>query len=326
MLCLIISFFCNEIPTVSEREELHTMETNKPILNEGEIPLPPNQDLQKMDKGDDVIALQYHLIRLGYSIHSTGCYDEYTTWAVTDFQFHKDLMVTGMYEQETREAIQYALEHDETVKAGKYLSRPTYKKSSELPQVIENPYDVTALVNKQHALPSDYVPLDLVVPNIRFSFTEDLPQKQLRKIAAHALEELFAASDEAGMELFGLSGYRSYDRQGAIFARNASKHGEKIANTFSARPGESEHQSGLTMDVTCPEVDYNLTTKFGGTKEGQWIKKHASKFGFIVRYPLGKEDITEYQYEPWHIRYIGKKIATKVMANDLTLEEYFGVK
>lgn len=193
-------------------------------------------------------------------------------------------------------------------------------------KIADDPTDILVLVNKQHALPDGYIPPDLVFPDVRFPFTEDLPKKQMRKVAASAMEEMFEAGDAAGIDLFAQSGYRSYERQTVIFASNVEQQGEEAANKFSARPGESEHQTGLTMDVTSPEINYSLTIEFGDTKEGIWLKENAADYGFIIRYPLGKEDITEYQYEPWHIRYVGKKAAREIMSKGITLEEYLGVK
>src|SRR5699024_3229984 len=155
---------------------------------------------------------------------------------------------------------------------------------------------------------------------------EDVPKKQLRKIAAEALEELFAAAENDNIQLFAQSGYRSYERQEAIFASNVAKNGEEHANTYSARAGESEHQTGLVMDVTSQQVDFQLVTDFGKTEEGIWLQEHDHEFGFIIRYPEGKEQITQYQYEPWHLRYVGEKAATKIFENNWTLEEYFGVE
>jgi len=313
---LIITSCQSETSSKTEGEDINEVDKKEEVLQ-----LPDNV-LQKGDKNDEILSLQHHMIQLGYPIEATGRYDENTTWAITDFQLHEDLTATGIYEEETKEAIQEAIDDQKTIETGKHLPQPT----NDDPSVIENPYEVLALVNKEHTLPEDYVPHDLVIPDVRFPFTEDLPKKQLREIAAEALEELFAAGDEAGMDLFAVSGYRSYERQDAIFAANVDEHGEEAANTFSAKPGESEHQSGLTMDITSPEVDYDLTTEFGETEEGKWVKEHASDFGFIIRYPEEKEDITEYQYEPWHLRYVGKKAAKEIMKNDLTLEEYLEVQ
>lgn len=187
-----------------------------------------------------------------------------------------------------------------------------------------SPDSLTVLVNKEHALPEDYEPKDLVVPDVRFPFIEDDPKKQLRKEAAEALEKLFDEADKAGHELFAQSGYRSYERQEAIYAANVAEDGEEAANQYSARPGESEHQTGLVMDITSASVDFLLVQEFGDTPEGQWVAEHAHEFGFIVRYDQGKEDITGYQYEPWHLRYVGKEAATIIYEENLTLEEYVG--
>lgn len=89
-----------------------------------------------------------------------------------------------------------------------------------------------------------------------------------------------------------------------------ANYGQEAADRFSAKPGASEHQSGLAMDITSADVDYQLTTDFINHESGQWLANHAHEFGFVLRYPEGKEHITGYQYEPWHYRYFGEKVAT----------------
>lgn len=182
--------------------------------------------------------------------------------------------------------------------------------------------DILVLVNKQHSLPADYVPANLVQPKIPFPFSEDLPKKLMRKEAATALEALFAQAKEDQIKLVGLSGYRSYQRQKEIFNYNAQKVGKEVANRTSAYPGQSEHQTGLAMDVTSAQMNYRLHSSFGDTKEGIWLAKNAADFGFIIRYPKGKEAITGYSYEPWHLRYVGTKAAKEIAENNITLEEY----
>ncbi len=103
------------------------------------------------------------------------------------------------------------------------------------------------------------------------------------------------------------------------------KHGEAEANTFSARPGQSEHQTGLCTDVSSPSVNYQLTTDYADTEEGRWLAEHCHEYGFIIRFPLGKEEITGYQYEPWHIRYVGTEAAAYIHQEQITLEEYLNV-
>ncbi|MFY4775021.1 M15 family metallopeptidase [Metabacillus sp. RGM 3146] len=199
----------------------------------------------------------------------------------------------------------------------------TTKKGANGQTIVTNPEDILVLVNKKRLLPSDYIPRDLVIPNIPWAFKENLEKKHLRKPAASAAEKLFQKAKEEGISLIGQSGYRSYSRQKSIFAFNTKQSNKEEANQVSAIPGESEHQTGLALDVTSPEVNYELTEEFGQTKEGIWLKEHAADFGFIIRYQKGKESITGYQYEPWHIRFVGEEAAKFIVKNGLTLEQYF---
>lgn len=191
-------------------------------------------------------------------------------------------------------------------------------------QIIENPSNILAMVNKEYTLPETYEPSDMVIPNVTFSFGEAVvPQRYLRKEAARALEDLFELAESKGIELFAVSGYRSYSRQQGIFNVEKEDKGEKQALQAVALPGQSEHQTGLAMDVSSRSVNLEITEEFGETKEGKWVRDNAHKAGFIIRYPEGKESITGYQYEPWHLRYVGKEQAIAIYKNKLTLEEYF---
>lgn len=187
------------------------------------------------------------------------------------------------------------------------------------------PDSILVLVNKERPLPADYKPADLVEPNVPFSFAEKVEKRLMRAEAARALERLFAASEEEGLSLYAVSGFRSYERQEAIFAYNASLHGEEKANQFSARPGQSEHQTGLAMDVSSPAVQFDLIEEFANTPEGKWLAENAARFGFIIRYPKDKTEITQYQYEPWHLRYVGIEAALEMAEQNLTLEEYYNL-
>lgn len=189
--------------------------------------------------------------------------------------------------------------------------------------VVTNPASVYVLVNKKRNLPSDYIPDDLVVPDVPFSFSGDSPKKQMRKEAAGALEKLVAAAKQDDITLKAVSGYRSYKTQQSLFDSYAKKDGIEAANRYSAHPGQSEHQTGLTMDISGASVQYQLTADLGQAEEGIWLAEHAAEFGFIIRYPEGKEDITGYTYEPWHIRYIGVDAAKAVYESKLTFEQYF---
>ncbi|MCJ8012393.1 D-alanyl-D-alanine carboxypeptidase family protein [Paenibacillus sp. KQZ6P-2] len=190
--------------------------------------------------------------------------------------------------------------------------------------VVANPESVDVLVNKTYRLPSGYVPPDLVYPNVPFTFSEKVDKRKMRKDAAIALEEMFEAAEEDGISLAGVSGYRSESRQTTLYNNYVKKDGVNAADTYSARPGHSEHQTGLTIDVSGSSGKCAAESCFAGTKEAKWLAKHASEYGFIIRYPEGKESITGYKYEPWHLRYVGTKIAQEVTSRSITLEQYFG--
>ncbi|MGB7998991.1 MAG: M15 family metallopeptidase [Anaerobacillus sp.] len=188
---------------------------------------------------------------------------------------------------------------------------------------VTNPDSIYVVANKERNLPSDFVPKNLVEPNVPSYAPKGNPKRLMVKEAAKALEEMFAGAKEAGYELKAVSGYRSYDRQKAIFAYNAEQRGEEKANQVSAQAGQSEHQTGLTMDLSTPSIGSSLTEDFGSTPEGKWVANNAYKYGFVVRYLKGKEDITGYQYEPWHVRYVGKEAAKDIHEAGFTLEEFF---
>lgn len=194
--------------------------------------------------------------------------------------------------------------------------------NNEEPEQVENPDSIEVLVNKQHLLPESYEPSDLVKPDVPFYFEEDLPKRYMREEAAEALEKLFEAARAEGLNLVGASGYRSYERQKQIYESNVAKMGKEAADKVSAFPGASEHQTGLAIDVTSSEMGYGLDQAFGDTEEGKWLANHAYQYGFIIRYPEGRTEVTGYSYEPWHLRYVGKKAAEEIHKNNLVLEEY----
>ncbi len=188
---------------------------------------------------------------------------------------------------------------------------------------VKNPDDIMVLVNRKHELSPDYVPKDLVKPKVRFSPNMDSEKKMMRKEAANALEDLTKAADRNNIKLYCISGYRSYDTQNNIYQAKVKNAGEKEADKYVALPGKSEHQTGLAMDITnLRGIKGILTEDFGSTKEGKWLKENAYKYGFIIRYPKGKEKITGYCYEPWHVRYVGKNAAKDISERNLVLEEY----
>lgn len=189
--------------------------------------------------------------------------------------------------------------------------------------MIENPANILALVNKDYSL-GDYKPNDLVRPKVSFSFgNQDIEKSYMRKEAATALEQMFSAAKKDNIILYAASGYRSYTRQKTLFDAEVANVGKEKAVQAVAIPGESEHQTGLAMDITSETEHFLLTEKMGEEKEGIWLHDHAHEFGFILRYPKDKVNVTKYEYEPWHFRYVGKKAAEVIYKHNWTLEEYF---
>ena len=169
--------------------------------------------------------------------------------------------------------------------------------------------DGILLVNKEYGVPATFEP-------------------KLEQICYDKFNELSTAAAKEGLSIYISSGYRSYKDQETIYNNyiedekkkgNSESEAKKIVDTYSARPGYSEHQSGLCIDVN------TINDAFGYTPEAAWLAEHAHEYGFIIRYPQGKEAITGYQYEPWHIRYVGSKVADKIYKNGQCLEEYLNV-
>ena len=203
---------------------------------------------------------------------------------------------------------------------------PASKINSLASNLDIDPVSKFALVNKMYPMSSGYEPEDLVEVDVKFTFFYKDEKRMLREEAAHALEYMFKAAAEDGIELLGVSGYRSFSRQESIYNNNLLTKGYEHTNSYSARPGRSEHQTGWAIDISCESAQGKLIEEFIETKEGQWVSKNCYKFGFIVRYPKGKEAITGYSYEPWHVRYVGYDLAKYLYDNDLTLDEYYGYK
>ncbi|TDT57251.1 M15 family metallopeptidase [Fonticella tunisiensis] len=190
--------------------------------------------------------------------------------------------------------------------------------------LVTNLQSTMVLVNKRSYLPANWEPSDLVKVNVLYKGKRG--NNRMRREAAEALNSLFAAAQKDGIILAAVSGFRSYEYQKSLFARHAAQLGETEARKISAYPGQSEHQTGLAMDVSCASLGYTLKESFGNTPEGKWLRSHAAEYGFIIRYPKGKESITGYSYEPWHIRYVGREAAEEIMSKNITLEEYIGMQ
>lgn len=183
---------------------------------------------------------------------------------------------------------------------------------------IKKPNNIHVLVNKNNQLASSFAPSNL--RNVNVTKKASASTKMVNE-AATALEKMFAKAKKDGVKLGAFSGYRSYSAQQSAYKKYKN-------DNISARPGHSEHQTGLAMDIVASKnVSKDggnvLVESFGKTKEGKWLTKNAHQYGFIIRYPKGKEKITGYNYEPWHVRYVGKTTASKLYSEGWTLEEAY---
>ena len=177
---------------------------------------------------------------------------------------------------------------------------------------IENQEDIDVLVNKYNKLQEDYIPKDLIEVSKKFG------NILLKKEAAIAFNNMCNNALKENINIYGGSGYRSYEYQKNLYNKYVKQDGLEIAETYSARPGYSEHQTGLAIDIMNKNWQYINETD----KEFNWLKDNSYKYGFILRYPKDKENITGYIYEPWHFRYIETNLATEITRQNITYEEY----
>ena len=180
---------------------------------------------------------------------------------------------------------------------------------------VDEPASLTALVNKYHALPADYVPELELLPS---AYTASQGAR-LRPEAHAAFLQMADAAAEEGLRLYSASPYRSYAAQERVYQRYAAQQGVEAADTYSARAGFSEHQTGLALDINVA----SLSAHFEETPEYAWLAEHCWEYGFILRFPQGKEALTGYLFEPWHYRYVGPETARLCHEQNWTLEEYW---
>ena len=172
------------------------------------------------------------------------------------------------------------------------------------------------LVNKYYYLEEDYVPDNLEEISKQYA----LSNMKMVKVAKEAFEEMAKAAKKENLNIIAMSTYRDYKYQTTLYNNYVKQDGQEKADTYSGRPGFSEHQTGLAVDVYNGKETY---TNFHLTKEFDWMQEHAKDYGFILRFPEGKENETGYYYESWHYRYVGLKIATYINEKNITYEEYY---
>ena len=198
---------------------------------------------------------------------------------------------------------------------------PTFDKHA---RSIDDPASIWVVSDKLRPLnPIDYVPADLIDVPVPHTWAP-----QLRKEASDAVVAMFgAASSEAGLTLASNSAYRSFSSQTSVYDDDVSSNGTAAADQSTARPGFSEHQTGLAIDIGADSGNCSLDACFADTEAGRWVAANAWRFGFLLRYPADKVAVTGFEFEPWHYRYIGGDLAKEMHDKGVaTLEEFFGLR
>ncbi len=203
-----------------------------------------------------------------------------------------------------------AMDQDAVVQVNIGLDRDFYEDAIEI-----HDFSIDVLANKYRKLSENYVPDDLV--EIPSSYCINGNQ-YMSRVAEEAFIKMVDDASKEGLTMRARSSYRTYQQQESLYNDYVKLYGSKRADEIAARPGFSEHQTGLVIDIAQSE-----TSVFANTKEYKWLTEHAHEYGFILRYPKGKEKITGYSYEAWHFRYVGVEIATYMKENNLTFDEYY---
>jgi len=213
----------------------------------------------------------------------------------------------------------------------KYYNENKDKKLSDIIAIVNvktnnEPYSNTVktdtsknelmLVNKYHYLDKEYIPNDVIDAPLSFSFSDN----QTTKLVLDKFREMALAADKENLTLIINSGYRDYDYQEKLYKKYETKDGVEVADTYAARPGYSEHQTGLSLDI----ITYGAKAdNFEEFEEFKWLQDNAHKYGFILRYPKDKSYLTGYDYESWHYRYVGVEVATEIKKLGITFDEYY---
>ena len=223
----------------------------------------------------------------------------------------------GKRRQETAKFVSAAGSESSSAKDLKDISEPI-EKNTKTPIVGSSPFAGEAVGHKLVQIDGVTYIDGIMIVNKTFSLPATF-SPGLDKTAEDAFNEMASAAWGEGISLFICSGFRTYREQEMLYNNYAAQRGVEEADRVSSRAGHSEHQSGLCMDVNTTDFD------FAGTKEAVWLANNCADYGFIIRFPIGKENITGYAYEPWHIRYVGKEAAKEITDQDICLEEYLNV-
>lgn len=202
-----------------------------------------------------------------------------------------------------------------------YITLPGAKQIRAIVEDYSLDSSLWALASKSHAISIKYTPAGLKIPNVATRTDKSDDERSVRSIIDKPLQDMFTAASNAGYQLMIGSGYRSAALQQVYLDSAIASVGFVAANNSIALPGQSEHQTGLAVDISTVSRNCYLDTCFADTSDGKWLENNSFKYGFILRYPKDKETITGYQYEPWHFRYVGVDLATALYESGLTLDE-----
>jgi len=287
---------------LSQLEEVTTDETIEDPVEETDDEVIEVEESTTKDKGvddltrDDVLWLQESLKIAGFYTARDGGFGPKTQETLSQFQLSSGITETDSY-SETANRLQKHRDDKLALNFGSDL----------------------VLLNKKYYLPSSFIPSDLREVSVNKNKSIELPSH-----VADNVEAMFADAIADGVVIYLASGYRSYDYQEGIFSRRVANKGFEEAQTVVAIPGQSEHQTGLAIDVTSENMGFGLDQSFDQDPAYDWMIANSYKYGFILRYLKGREDDTGYIYEPWHYRYVGDvEMAKKIMESGMILEEYF---
>ncbi|MBP3907405.1 MAG: M15 family metallopeptidase [Turicibacter sp.] len=237
-----------------------------------------------------------------------------------------ELMAASSFDSSCFAIYDEVLSQDENYSVTYALQYAKYPnvKSKFYQDIVETPNtnSLLVLVNQNYRLDEFYAPTDFVPVEVPITPYSQVNTNYLRRDAADATELLFSKAQEAGYELTLRTGYISYSVQKNLYNQDVYEMGLEYADKFNSRPGHSEHQTGLAIDITTPSINNELSLEFADTEEGKWVLAHAHEYGFIIRYPENRESEVGYFYEPYHLRYVGVEVATEIFENNWTLEDY----
>ena len=300
----------NKVTITLKNKEEYSFYVN---IIDNEKPNIDSKEVITITKGDEIDLLEYVTatdnyddkleitVQGNYDNNKVGSYNlKYVTKDSSGNESIKDFTLNV-------EEAKYRKMPDKTIKTSKGYTLKIKKGVAYIDDIL--------IVNKTYYLPENYTPVN--------------SYQQLTSNCAHCLEEyvmtafneMNADAKSLGLNLWIASGYRSYSIQSYLYNNYVNRDGKIAADTYSARSGHSEHQTGLAFDLN------SVSSSFANTNEGKWIQDNCHLYGFIIRYPKGKEQITGYMYEPWHLRYVGKELAKNLYNNGdwISLEEYFGI-